>query len=757
MPLSPKSRRVNLRPDVDSDVLVPSTPPSIMMIPNGWIPLAMLHSKGVDRMLLKKDSSIGVLVGSNSVRSQQLDSEPSYAVQADDVILVMTSKGVLSFTLDPETFEFVRRPDYYSMQPILRSVDAGFVYATPQPVEAKSGNDRQGTLTDAETRRFADSAVKAYCRLVEEAAAEGVCIHPVVARVRILDAAGRRIYISEPTLLTHPDGSEFDGRFSFDTGAGESGFLSSAETSAPAWRPSLTMPEKLLKSLPEGAVVEVLASDQLDRFGLSESPAVTTRRHSAASLVTVVLSRSRRDVKSIAFRAEESLAPAWSTRQPASSQQFSFSRSTSPFSLSAPAVRIRSAVSSAVASSAIVWASPTAQRPAPASPECYAASTGTDPWHGAVTVEFADGSSRVVTAEGATGAPTLISPLLSYPSADAVALSIMISSRGEVRSGRFPLVADLSGRRSVYLHTSLAPFVLPDILPVFVPPVEVPAECEMPGYVAVASTSDPLEAYAATAPGMGVITGVAPAFSGQSAWDFGRSRFYVFTTAGTYLMNADPARRAASLTLVDSRTVTAFCQVDGAVAAIASGDIVLMSGRTIRRIDRIPDAVALAWNHSEHELWAITPTGVEVVCFDKGHIRYSIPEVYGSSPLQVSADVTFITNQAGNTFQVGHGMKAVSVDIRFAKTFAVRKTRSGFYRALLTVDMPGYFSTLAISGYRTNEAGDVPDPDFTINLSGKIVAPLRIPVLLPSPAESVKIVISGSAGSSARLKSVSLS
>lgn len=749
----------NLRPSSDSPGLMPALPPQTMPCPEGWKPLCGFSIDDTDYLLIAKDSAVAVLTNPAVVANPLvLDGPVVSAVTLGPTIVISTSTDIYEVAVDPDTLALSVLPDFSTMPPAVRAVDAGFVYTTP-PAVMLGADAESGLLKASERRRLAEAAKEAWINLDDAVAAAGVLWQPVAVAVRILSADGAVLYTSSPVVLTHPDGKQFNPSFAFSR-RDSSLFAVAPEVAAPVWRPMVTLPPALLESLPAGAVIQLVMSPLIYGSSTSRTPAVAPRRRSDDPLARVTLAAAVPDVVS----AKARMSPVWSTRLPDSSMTFPVvPPGVGALSVDPPAMTLLSAGAGAATASTVVFAAPSMRRADPPSPAGYAAAVDAgSSWRGYVEVEFADGSSRVTVAEGPSDAPVSFSPLLSYPAPDAVALTVVVRSQGVVRRRRFPLVA--SAKSAVFIASDLKPLTLDSSLPVYVPPASRPSPVDYPACVAVADSSLPLQPYAILAPSAGKVNAVCPAVSAQSSWDFGRSRFYVFTDSGIYMLNVDPARRKASLSLIDTRVVesrAAVCRVDGSVAAIASGDILLLAGSHLSRIARVPSAVALAWNHADHELWCLTPDDVNVVCFDHNFTSYIIPTAFSSSPVQISPDVTLLG--AAPMCLCNHSRIVPAVDILYDEVLPVepsstpRASKSLPPICTLTVDSPGSYESLTVSASRVNATCEPPAPDFTATVRGDIVEPLRFRFFLPPTARSLRVTLSGKASPASRLKSLALS
>lgn len=748
------STRINLRPDRDKSpsALVPALPPQALTLPPGWRPIGSIS----DRLIVSKGAAISV--AGSDMAPVQLDGEPLFMLRIDDSsFLVTTAFSTSTVDIDLSSERLSVRPSFDEMLPSLRAVEAGRVTASVDAVEAKIADLQSGILSSTVSRRLVSAAVSAYEGLSAAATAEGVCIHPILARVRAVDSAGRQLFITEPVVLSHPSADEFDGRIEFGVSSASVGYVEAGDISSSAWLPELIMPEKLRAALPAGSVVEVLASQPLAAYDASRSPRVAVRRRSDEALATVSLIPAWRRVADVAISAESEFYRVWATRTPLGAETFTpLWRSKTV--ATAPVINVSSAVDAAIASDVVVWAAPSSVRQSPPAPDSYAVGTVDQPWSGYTAVDFADGTRCVTVASGSAAAPVSFSPLFSYADADAVAIEIAVSTGGEVRRGRYALVASGSSRRAVCVDMSLRPRTLPDVITSFVPPVASTRRKRYASSVAVASAAAPQQAFSLVGPGCSSVTAVIDAVIGQSAWDYGRSRFYVFTSDGIHLLSADPVARSASMALIDSRVVgarQAVCRVDGAVAVIASGDILLLCGRRLTKIARIPSATALAYNHDSHELWCITPEGAEVICLDCKNLRYTMSGQYDSTSVVATASMSYVSSVAGSTYVVGHG-RHTPVEIAFERTITAGKPAAFERPARLVLDIPGTYERLEITATRTDTVASAPGAEMRLVVAGRISAPLRIPLHLPPTARNVAVRIAGIASPSTRLISASL-
>ena len=395
-------------------------------------------------------------------------------------------------------------------------------------------------------------------RLTGESAvsAEGLQWQPVIAYITATTPTGNPIITTEPKLITAPDGIEFSGNIPLHSNDGDTTLATTLET--PAWQLIVIGDNDLRAACPDAAITLNVATI-LPRFDLSRTPAVIPRRRADDSaFCTVTLAPSRFSAAARPGPGRQAAIASAIATFDSSGVPKSTPRSYTSVMLSPPHSFI--ARHAAVAPGIVLWSDPTVSRALPPCASTFAAATGSVAWHAAVKVTFADGSSLVTATEGLDNAPLSFGPILSYPAPDAVSIHIIVKATGHpVRSGTFPLSPDPSRRRAIYIHSTLTPFTLPDTPAAYTIPAQQPAAVHFPGTIAAAPASAPLApASLATLP---AINALAAPTASQTAWDYGRSRFYAFTASGIHLLNVDLTKPRISTSAIDRRVVAAPCAV----------------------------------------------------------------------------------------------------------------------------------------------------------------------------------------------------
>jgi hypothetical protein len=257
-------------------------------------------------------------------------------------------------------------------------------------------------------------------------------------------------------------------------------------------------------------------------------------------------------------------------------------------------------------------------------------------WRANIKVSFAGGEETVVWhGEGADNAPVAFSPVLSYPHPDALQMTITVSyADGVVRSRTF----DLSplGDRAVFIDSSFSPLLLTEENEAYVVPAVKQRRDSHPGTIITSMLSAPMEITSVLQVTQGDIVAITPAVRSSSAWDFARTHLYAFSSTGLYAVAINSARNAVAAHLMDARGVLrheAVVATDGAVMAIAGGDLVSVSGSRVKTVVSATDFKKIGWNVGYRELWCVDADGDVKILSDGGVYRRDIKvdEMFTSS------------------------------------------------------------------------------------------------------------------------------
>ena len=236
--------------------------------------------------------------------------------------------------------------------------------------------------------------------------------------------------------------------------------------------------------------------------------------------------------------------------------------------------------------------------------------SGTTPVTAVVTL---DDGSQLVASDTLTGQiPATFSPLLTYPHPRARQLTVMV--------GRKAFTVNLrptpDGRMAYALAADCRPIEASTTLPMHIVPSADAVISDYPDCVAAASSGNPFVLLSVGRCGQGEVSALTPAPRGNSSLDFARRRFYAFTSRGICSLAVGSGLKSVVATLIDGRPVIssdAVCMIEGAVAAVAGKDLVIVKGNSVRTIVSDCRCMMLGWNVSQRELWAAGhPEGILV-------------------------------------------------------------------------------------------------------------------------------------------------
>ena len=183
----------------------------------------------------------------------------------------------------------------------------------------------------------------------------------------------------------------------------------------------------------------------------------------------------------------------------------------------------------------------------------YAAVTGTEDvvWTARTKVFFRNGTESSITTQGRGHKPEKLSPLIFYPDGDAVGMDIVVEddSGGTLpKRWKITLTEDESGLFAFGLTTGLTFREAVNDTSAWIDDTtsRKAGGVRFDSLAAVADPLNPTEIKTICETDDRV-TGLVPAVSTSGAWDFGRTRFNIFTAEKTMLMNAAPDLRKIAL------------------------------------------------------------------------------------------------------------------------------------------------------------------------------------------------------------------
>lgn len=514
----------------------------------------------------------------------------------------------------------------------IRATDRGTVSRAIAPMSFDgSALDREHPRLDANDAKTLTSALTdAYAGLCATAADNGAWVQPLLARFHLVAADGRRIYSSEPTLLsaggwqccdpleigcTLADGTlatratSLTARtFAIEVDVAALGSYDAASievTVTPQLHPvdfgaeadyritrTSTSTPLLTAALP-GVTAEMsddstararLLRAMTERLAALESPLARLTcasssglSHAIANTLALTASAERKSLMSILARTVTSSS---------SSSPLLLRGITSPHSFLAG--------SSTTAGDAVMWADITPLHSPAALPRDPAAtpSDQVPEWTGTLRVTLADGTHLDTLIGYPMQMPEALPPLVSYPDPQAVELELWVDNvdTGTVSHASAALTATADGQRAVSLDASLAATPLTPWTSGQYPVTSVEgvmAGRRRPGAVVSAHVSAPGEAVGALEITPAPVVALHPAVKSLSSWDFTRTHLYAFSPAGIFALSLGADRRRIGASLIDPRGVTEACHTaytSRGVMAIARGKLLSVSASRVSEL-----------------------------------------------------------------------------------------------------------------------------------------------------------------------------
>lgn len=569
-------------------------------------------------------------------------------------------------------------------------------------------------LSSADRSALFSDLCDAYRSLDRDARAAGAHLQPVIAYYRLSDASGNVIMTSPPMVLAHPEGAQctrsvllysddrrtvdpyvFSGscwrlKARFPADAVAAARVSRFELlTTPMFHPSDFVARNCCTTVRVAGTTAFVRMNVLNSVnGITSASPLPSARNVREALAR--LESMARVVYAVnnPFSATESrevaldYAPAGDADADISAVKAAFAGTVDAVNPARALMRRPNIVTGAVAAAAsdvVVWGDLTVRRFAGHSPAAFAVGFTDRSWYGYSEVTFSDGSSRVFSAVGTARAPTRFNPVLSYPSPDAVSLTLAVRVSGwQTRTAVFPLAPEASGRYAIYVHPSCEAFEIESLSDTYSVPSENCRDLRFPAAVAVASASDPMEMTAVGEVSAGAVRALVPARFGQSSWDFGRCRFYACGDGGIHSVSVNASRTALSVNLVDSRPVEG-CQavaVTGeGVMAVAGGDLVGIAASRVTTLRPDTGAAMLAWNGSRRELWCVDALGrADVACFDFGRRRFTVSDA-GLRRVLSAASGAYALTDNGCIVDISREIWPATVDVAYIRAGGAARLR----------------------------------------------------------------------------------
>lgn len=676
---------LNLRNDNVSADLVPVGLPKTIATGSLRPVYSFRHTNGESTLFLTTGNFLFALrLGDEKATPQSvtmLPSEARSAVATGNVLIVMTDDGPYRIDYDETAMawrDYGLMPEFPVIN--LKAIETSSV-SVATPVIRLSGtySDWKGDLDDVDMKVIADSLFDVYERANAQAMQSGFFVQPVVARYQLFDGKGTMLYQSAPVLVSAgygfqavealsasvvKEGDYFTAinplwlrmpifKVGFDTALDKSGAWGNIVKSvkiivSPQLHPvdydaplSYRMEtdadnSHLFRVYMPGVAVGMVPNLRLRR-SLTECMAVTVNDN--AVLVKKIYSPFGGGLSSANYPLGKVVLSCVDCTS-AADECRALDRSLAKYIAYLKSYEHRlidmvsaphgfSAATAAAVGDIIIYGGITPLRYRGYPVNMMAVERTSGAWYANAVVEMADGGESVVWyGEGDSDAPLSFSPLLSYPSPDAVSLKITVCyADGAVRSLSVPLTS--AGGISLYISDDFLPLSLVVEEDAYVIPAEVKGNGCYPGSVLTASVKTPLLPLSSLDVTQGDIVSVTPAVRSLSSWDFARSHLYLFSTTGIYALSVNAARSVIAANIIDSRGVRssqAVTVTEYGVCAVASNDLVHILGSRSATLDADTGFEAIGWSAPYQELWCVTADGgkVRIRCGDGVYYRRDI-------------------------------------------------------------------------------------------------------------------------------------
>lgn len=383
-------------------------------------------------------------------------------------------------------------------------------------------------------------------------------------------------------------------------------------------------------------------------------------------------------------------------------------------------------------------------------------------WSAMTTVTFADGtvSRRFCQATGPV--PAELNPLLTYPHPDARAIDIVLE---DDRGGELPRTwhADLRPAPD-----GLNALGLSEISAARTPAVDTDAwlhdtatvrrpSASLTGVMAVAPAARPLCITATVDAGLPV-TAITPARSTAAAWDFGRTRFYVFTDRSTLLANVSTALDTISTGVIAQTGAPgpAAVTTDAASATYFIGgsrSIYRIDGSRVDRLaDSLVDIDVLGYDRRASLLVAGASSGGGVLSHYDATTGAFVTTTSSPGPMDcmVSVGARLLAPTQDGLADLAIGSRVPDVDettpVAMRCSVAAASDSKGRRPAgvIWHIESAAFDGSLSVS--RRYLSADRTARIAGYNVVGRLATPLRMPLLM-RPAAGALVEISATVSS----------
>ena len=733
---------------VECHNLVPADAAGLALIPvgaparvavAGWRPLCAATIGDRRVTILCSGSRLGYTVPGEVSPTVvcTLPSTPVCAVASAGKVTVMTADGPYMLVESAGVLEVA---GYVADLPtvMFEAVEAATFSETAAPLTLSQSYSSGATVAETDRRAIARALADVARRMNDNAVRAGAMLAPTIARCRFLDADGNTVH-KTPPVLAGIGPTPIDSYINLYTIGTDGVTLTPQTVEATAWRLQVTIDGTLPGAW--ASVVRAVAVDICQPFadtdpGISRAVARVTGRNSLTvnaalnainTLSADIPDESRRRVLGAMTAAEGAFVEVHRFTAPIVSGT-STVLTCSPLTAGTPVAALPAegvphtfvAEGCAVNGTTVAWRGARRRRWSGYDLRHFGAQFADKAWRAVVTVTFADGERVEWSGSGSTGAPTAFSPMLCYPDADAVSMRVSVLVDGS--SPRSHTVAlSPCGTYAASVDSTFAPIAFSTQESSIVGEGE--ARVTHPRRLVIADTSTPFAALSAFSLGDG-ITAIATATSTGGAWEFGRSRFYVFSPRVTRLVTVSADRASVSANPICNLGASDAARVAsgpcGTYLLTDTGEILSLSGTKVQSIGNAAGASAIGYDTARASVMAYRPDDGRAECLDtsRAMARYTMSVPAGE---WVNADDISWVVDAQGVWNPAERTADVAAEVSWRGKFAtLGKALHDVTFNVSTSDMAGRLSVER--AWQGNESCPVAGYD----VAGRLAAPLKL-------------------------------
>lgn len=692
-------------------------------------------------------------------------------INSGNSALLMTDKGIYRIDFNPISNCWVDlgfMPQFPAIK--ITSTNLTNISASTQPFPLSDNYPHwQGSLNKNDRKTLTTNLLNTYDTLLQNASTAGFYAQPILVRYHLLDSSRNILFSSQPTMIAPPSGFQCIDAITLSTSDFHN--INSATLSLNAFQlkveatPLVNSP---WMSIVDSVVIETTPiidpinhSDSAQcRLGGSDATSGNITAYLPGTSITMTPNDTYRTALTKNFHASfrDIASPLTQISLPfvngisttisyAPTSGNALTQTPTPFT----------ALTSQSCGDCIVWGNVSQLHPFAPSIGDITSATNEDSgyWRAFVSVEFDNSNDIIVwSGEGENNLPSLLSPLLSYPNRHASKITIATSCNGNIVRQSYPLTPHPHYNYAYYLHPSLTPFAITTSAQSFIIPSQYTTPTLQIGTIGIANICNPTSLISTHKISEGEIVAITPTVKTASSWNFARTHIYAFTTLGTLAVSINASRTTITSHLIDNRKITSSQSVaftNKAVYAIASCDLIAITGSKSTTVAHNLPITSLSWNNNTHILYISSTTPNLMYQYDIENNRMSTCDITPNSDLYSTSTKTLIHSPQG--IALFDGTSTYS-DIKWTHTMTLDNISQRITLASVYISASHFNGTISIRG--DSGAGiENSYPITTLNIKGAINAPIPIRIISP-PRPYISISIQGTTTPDFQLHNIQL-